>query len=185
VIDSFLLAHNAASPVDRSTTFRRTVMLPSPRVCRSENNVYLLFCIQPTVCVNVCGSEVRSVHCRKIDVISRVPKILQFDSWFTQYAHCTLLESRRPGEIRSRTSEICFKMGVSGVGRESVDCMYVCGSRRCMLQYVINASASYFRLRVVALSTDFLIGSLLYDLQPKTRLPYCYLGRLGHVLSYS
>jgi hypothetical protein len=72
------------------------------------------------------------VHCRKVDAIIRVPKFLQFDSWFIQYAHRALLESRRAGEIRTRTSENCFEMGVSGVGRESVDCMYVCGSRRYM-----------------------------------------------------
>jgi hypothetical protein len=84
--------------------------------------------VQPTICVYVCGSEIRSVHFRKIDVITRVLKFLQFDYWFMQYAHSTILESRRPGEKRRRTSENYSKMGVSGVGRESVDCKYVCGS---------------------------------------------------------
>ena len=84
--------------------------------------------VQPTICVNVYGSEIRSVHFRKIDAITQDLKFLQFDSWFMQYAHPTFLESRRLGEKRRYTSENYSKMGVSGFGRESVDCMYVCGS---------------------------------------------------------
>jgi hypothetical protein len=98
---------------------------------------------QPTICVNVCGSEVRSAHFREIDAITRVPKFFQFASWFTQYAHPTFLESRRPGEKRRRTSENCNKMGVSGVGRESVDCMYVCGPCSWICAYNTYRVAGY------------------------------------------
>ena len=84
--------------------------------------------VQLTICVKVYGSEVRSVHFRKIDIITRVLKFLQSDSLFMQNAHPTFLESRRPGEKRRCTSENYSKMGVRGVGRESVDCRYGCGS---------------------------------------------------------
>jgi len=125
VIDNCLrLAHDAASLGDRFPTFRRTVLLPSSRVWSSESFVPN---VQPTVCVYVYGIETRSVYFRNIDAITRVPKFLQFDSGFIQYAHPTFLESRRPGEKRRCTSENYGQMGVSGVGRESVDCMYVCG----------------------------------------------------------
>lgn len=127
MIDNFLLlAHDAASLGDRLPTFRGTVMLPFSRVWSSESNVICCSVpnVQPTICVNVYGSEIRSVHFRNIDAITRVPKFLQFDFEFVQYAHPTFLELRRPGEKRRRTSENISKMGVSGVGRESVDFMY-------------------------------------------------------------
>ena len=92
--------------------------------------------VQPTICVNVYGSEIRSVHFRKIGAITRALKFLQFDSWFMQYAHPTFLESRRSGEKRRCTNENYSKQGVSGVGRESVDCMDVCGS--CSYIYMLT-----------------------------------------------